>query len=172
MDMNIETTLPPSVLKKIDIQFGKDVADLEKILPLARQLHKESIFSDMPFDQRQLEKVVNDLKDETGYHGAVYVEYEGEAVAFAYFYFAPMLSSKKTWVTVMHTVYIRSDIRSTEIGSYVWQRIMLAVRGWSAPRGSKGIMFNVVSGVAIQETDLVLRTNGATHLGGNYFMRL
>lgn len=172
MDMSTETTLPPSVLKKIDIRFGKDVAELDKILPLARQLHKESIFSDMPFDQPQLEKVVNDLKDDTGYHGAVYVEYDGEAVAFAYFNFVPMMSSRKTWITRMHTVYIRSDMRSTEIGSYIWQRIMLAVRGWSAPRGSKGIMFNVVSGVAIEETDIVLRANGATHLGGNYFMRL
>lgn len=170
--MSIETNLPESVLKKFNIQFGKDVADLEKILPLARQLHKESIFSDMEFDQPQLEKMVNDLKGETGYHSAVYVEYEGEPVGFAYFYFAPLLSSKKTWVTVMHTVYIRSDIRSTEVGSYVWQRIMLAVRGWSAPRGSKGVMFSVMSGVAIQETDMVLRANGATHLGGNYFMRL
>lgn len=170
--MSIETNLPASVLRKISIQFGKDVAELDKILPLARQLHKESIFSDMPFDQPQLEKVVNDLKDDTGYHGAVYVEYDGEAVAFAYFNFVPMMGSRKTWVTRMHTVYIRSDIRTTEVGSYIWQRIMLAVRGWSAPRGSKGIMFNVMSGVAIEETDMVLRANGATHLGGNYFMRL
>ncbi|CAM3268277.1 GNAT family N-acetyltransferase [Paracoccus nototheniae] len=170
--MSIETTLPESTLRKITVQFGKDVIDLDKILPLARQLHKESMFSDMPFDQPQLEKVVSDLKGETGFHGSVYIEYEGEPVGFAYFYFSPLMGSRQTWVTVMHTVYIRSDIRSTDIGSYVWQRIMLAVRGWSAPRGSKGIMFNVVSGVAIEETDLVLRANGATHLGGNYFMRL
>ena len=170
--MSIETTLPASTLRKISVQFGKDAIDLDRILPLARQLHKESMFSDMPFDQPQLEKVISDLKDETGFHGSVYIEFEGEPVAFAYFYFSPLLGSRQTWVTIMHTVYVRSDIRSTEIGSYVWQRIMLAVRGGSAPRGSKGIMFNVVSGIAMEETDLVLRSNGATHLGGNYFMRL
>ncbi|MFN3524617.1 MAG: hypothetical protein ACK4YU_00895 [Paracoccus sp. (in: a-proteobacteria)] len=167
-----EPKIPESEIRKLDIKFGKDVAELEKLLPLARQVHKESIFSDMPFDQPQLEKVVNDLKDESGYHSAVYVEYEGEPVAFAYFNFRPMMGSRKTWITVMHTIYIRSDIRSTDLGGYIWDRIMMAVRGWSAPRGSKGVMFSVMSGIAMEETDLVLRANGATHLGGNYFMRL
>ncbi len=172
MNMTSEPKISESEARKLQILFGKDVAELDKLLPLARQMHKESIFSDMPFDLPQLEKVVNDLKDETGYHGAVYVEYEGEPVAFAYFNFCPMMGSRKTWITVMHTIYIRSDIRSTPIGGYIWDRIMMAVRAWSAPRGSKGLMFNVVSGIAIEETDMVLRTGGATHLGGNYFMRL
>ncbi|MFV0292188.1 MAG: hypothetical protein ACK5II_02800 [Paracoccus sp. (in: a-proteobacteria)] len=163
--------LSESEARKLTIKFGKDTADLDKILPLARQMHKESIFSDVPFDQPQIETLVNNLKDETGYHGAVYVEYDNEPVAFAYFNFSPLMGSQKTWITVMHTMYIRSDIRSTNLGGYIWHRIMLAVRSWSAPRGSKGVMFNVISGISIEETDLVLRGNGATYLGGNYFLR-
>ncbi|MFV0409239.1 MAG: hypothetical protein ACK5LJ_05950 [Paracoccus sp. (in: a-proteobacteria)] len=172
MDMNKLPELPESEIRKLDITFGKDTADLDKVLPLAKQMHRESIFSDVPFDQPYIEQMVENLKDETGFHSAVYVEYEGEPVAFAYFNFSPMMGSKKTWITIMHTMYIRSDIRSTDLGGYIWHRIMMAVRGWSTPRGSKGVMFNVISGISIEETDLVLRGNGATYLGGNYFMRL
>ena len=72
----------------------------------------------------------------------------------------------------MHTIYLRGDIRSTPLGGYIWERIIMAVRGWSAPRSSKGLMFNVVSGIAIEESDTVLRANGGTFLGGNYFIRI
>ncbi|WBU55203.1 hypothetical protein [Paracoccus sp. SCSIO 75233] len=170
--MNRHFNIPESEIRKLDIRFGEDTADLQKVLPLARQMHKESIFSDLPFDQPYIERMVDKLKNDTGFHGAVYIEYDAEPVAFAYFNFSPMLGSRKTWITVIHTMYIRSDVRSTDLGGYLWHRIMLAIRGWSTPRGSKGVMFNVISGISLEETDLLMRGNGATYLGGNYFMRL
>lgn len=170
--MNRHFSIPEFEIRKLDIRFGEDTADLQKVLPLARQMHKESIFSDLPFDQPYIERMVDKLKNDTGFHGAVYIEYDAEPVAFAYFNFSPMLGSRKTWITVIYTMYIRSDVRSTDLGGYLWHRIMLAIRGWSTPRGSKGVMFNVISGISLEETDLLMRGNGATYLGGNYFMRL
>lgn len=170
--MNRHFNIPEFEIRKLDIRFGEDTADLQKVLPLARQMHKESIFSDLPFDQPYIERMVDKLKNDTGFHGAVYIEYDAEPVAFAYFNFSPMLGSRKTWITVIYTMYIRSDVRSTDLGGYLWHRIMLAIRGWSTPRGSKGVMFNVISGISLEETDLLMRGNGATYLGGNYFMRL
>ncbi|MFK7877560.1 MAG: hypothetical protein AB8B71_17585 [Paracoccaceae bacterium] len=156
----------------LKIRIGENVAEIDKILPLAKQMHKESIFSDFPFDEDQYRRICMFIKDRPSHHGALYVEMENEPVAFAYYNLRPFMGSRKTMVTYMHTAYIRSDLRSTTLGGYIWERIMLTARGWSVPRQSRGIVFNVISGIAIEETDVVLRTSGATHLGGNYFLRI
>lgn len=168
----IESSLSAEERQKIKIVVGEDAGQLPKILPLVRQMHQESIFADFPFDEPQFEKIAAFIKDEPGYHGGLYAEYEGTPAAFAYYLFRPFLGSRKNWVTIMHTLYIRNDLRSTPIGGYIWSRIVLAVRGWSTPRGSKGVLFNVMSGIAVEETDLVLRASDATHLGGNYLLRI
>ena len=159
-------------LSKLTISIGSDAADVPRVLPLVRQMHKESIFSDMPFDAEQYEKICSFIIDIPSRHGGVFVEYENEPVAFAYFVHRPFMGSRMNYITYMHTIYLRGDIRSTPLGGYIWERIIMAVRGWSAPRSSKGLMFNVVSGIAIEESDTVLRANGGTFLGGNYFIRI
>jgi len=135
-------------------------------------MHKESIFSDFEFDEEQYRRICMFMETRPSHHGGLYVEMEGEPIAFAYYNLRPFMGSRKTMVTYMHTVYIRSDLRSTPLGGYIWERIMLATRLWSVPRQSRGIYFSVISGVAIEETDVVLRTSGAPPLGGNYFVRV
>lgn len=164
--------LPEEERRKVTILLGADAADSSKVLPLVRQMHRESLFSDLPFDPELYERICVNIRDDSGYHGAIYFEYEGDPIAFAYFQFRPFMGSRKTWITIMHTMYLRADIRSTPLGGYVWQRIVLAVRAWSTPRGSRGLMFNVLSGVAVPDTDTLLRASGASHLGGNYFLRI
>ncbi|PTV93280.1 hypothetical protein C8J27_1203 [Rhodobacter aestuarii] len=168
----MQSSLSAEERRKVMIKLGEEVADVPHILPLVHQMHRESLFSDLPFDQPQFEQIIGFIRDNPGFNGALYVEYDGQPVAFAYYVFRPFMGSRQSWITVMHTLYLRADIRSTPVGGYIWERIMLAVRTWSAPRGAKGIMFNVTSGIAVEETDTVLRSGGATHLGGNYFMRI
>ncbi|SIS70303.1 hypothetical protein [Phaeovulum vinaykumarii] len=163
----MESSLPEEERRKVVIHIGQEVADIPQVLPLVQQMHKESLFSDLPFDQPQFERICGFIRDNPGFNGGLYAEYDGAPVAFAYYVFRPFMGSRKSWVTVMHTLYLRADVRATPLGGYIWQRILMAVRAWSAPRGSRGIMFNVTSGIAIEETDTVLRTGGATHLGGN-----
>lgn len=171
-DHAIESSLSPEERQKVKIVIGEEASQLPKILPLVRQMHRESMFADFPFDEPQFEKIAAFIKDEPGFHGGLYAEHEGTPAAFAYYLFRPFLGSRKNWVTVMHTLYIRSDLRSTPVGGYIWSRIMLAVRGWSTPRGSKGVLFNVMSGIAVEETNTVLRASDATYLGGNYLLRI
>lgn len=164
--------IDPHEKAALTIKIGENVAEIDLILPLARQMHKESIFSDLPFDDDQYKRICMFIKDRPSHHGAVYVEMENEPIAFAYYNLRPFMGSRKTMVTYMHTIYIRTDLRSTPLGGYIWERIMLTARAWSVPRQSRGVFFSVMSGIAIEETDAVLRTSGATHLGGNYFLRI
>jgi GNAT superfamily N-acetyltransferase len=157
---------------KIKVRIGQEVADIPHVLPLVRQMHKESLFSDFPFDMPQFERICSFIRDDPANNGALYIEYDGTPVAFAYYMYRPFMGSRESWVTVMHTLYIRPDIRSTPLGATIWERIILTVRAWSAPRSSRGLMFNVTSGIAIEETDTILRTAGATPLGGNYLLRI
>ena len=166
------SSLSDAERSKVRIVLGEDVADVPHVLPLVHQMHRESLFSDLPFDQDQFDKIIGFIRDKPGFNGALYVEYDDQPVAFAYYLFRPFMGSRKSWMTVMHTVYIRADIRSTPVGGYIWDRILMAVKAWSVPRGSRGIMFSVTSGIAIDETDTVLRAGGATHLGGNYILRI
>lgn len=168
----IENSLSEVERSKIVFLIGDEVADVPYVLPLVQQMHKESLFSDLPFDQQQYENICKVIKNNPAHHSALYVEYDEEPVAFAYYNFRPFMGSQQSWVTYMHTLYLRSDIRSTPVGGFIWERIVMSVRAWSAPRSSRGIIFNVMSGIAIEESDAVLRANGSTHLGGNYFMRI
>lgn len=159
-------------LGKVQIAIGKDVSLIPLVLPLVKQAHKESYFADMPFDQEQYESMAQRAIDNPGYYGGLYVKYDEAPIAFAYYMLRPLLGSNATWITIMHSIYIRSDVRSTPLGGFVWNRIIGTVRAWSVPRGAKGMMFNAISGVAVEESDAVIRSAGATYLGGNYFMRI
>lgn len=167
-----DDNLPPDEIEKVTIRFGSDMGESSLILPLVKQAHKESFFSNYPFDETQYQNMCSLVLNKPGYYGGLYVEYDGEPIAFAFFLFRPGLGSRKTWVTMMHSIYIRADFRATPLGGYIWKKILVAVQAWSTPRGSKGMVFNVSSGIAIQETDLVLRASGAAFLGGNYFLRI
>lgn len=169
---SVNTKVDQEIKSTLKIRIGENIAEIDLILPLARQMHKESIFSDFPFDEDQYRRICMFLKDRPRHHGGLYVEMKGEPVAFAYYNLRPFMGSRKIMVTYMHTIYIRSDLRATPLGGYIWERIMLASRSWSVPRQSRGIFFSVISAIAIEETDVVLRTAGATHLGGNYFLRI
>lgn len=169
--MNDEN-LSDDEIRRVTIRFGSDMAETSRILPLVKQAHKESFFSNYPFDQAQYENICSLVLKKPGYYGGLYVEYDGEPIAFAFFLFRPGLGSRTTWVTMMHSIYIRADFRATPLGGHIWNKILIAVRAWSTPRGSKGLVFNVSSGIAIKETDLVLRASGAAFLGGNYFLRI
>lgn len=170
--MQQQPTLPEDEMKRVQMKFGKDAAELDKIRPLIAQMHKESLFSDLPFDEEPLQRIIGFLEDKPERHGSVYAEVDGEPAAFCYFVLRPFLGSSNSIMTSVHTVYLRSDIRSTPIGGYIWHRIMLTIRAWSAPRQSRGVMINGMTGVAIQETDTFVRAHGATPLGGNYFIRI
>lgn len=158
--------------QEIVVRIGQNVSEIDLILPLVRQMHKESIFSDFPFDEKQYRRICMFLKDRPSHHGGLYIEFEEEPVGFAYFNLRPFMGSRESWVTYMHTLYIRSDLRSTPLGGYMWERILLTAKGWSVPRQSRGIFFSVISAIAVEETDLVLRSAGSTPLGGNYFLRI
>ncbi|WP_313348887.1 hypothetical protein [Paracoccus sp. (in: a-proteobacteria)] len=159
-------------LDKVKIQSGKELSDVSLILPLVRQAHRESYFSDLPFDQEVYERMAHRVKENEGYYGGLYALYEDVPAGFAYFMLRPMLGSTKTWITIMHSIYVRSDLRSTPVGAYIWERMMSVVRVWSMPRSSKGIMFNATVGIAVEESDAAIRAYGGTYLGGNYFMRI
>lgn len=167
-----EPRIDSDEINKITVRVGKEVSEIGLILPLVRQAHRESYFADMPFDQEVYERMAQRVTDNEGYYGGIYVLYEDVPAGFAYFMLRPMVGSKKTWITLMHSIYVRGDLRSTPIGSYVWERMLSAVRIWSMPRGSKGLMFNAVAGIAIEEADAAIRAYGGTYLGGNYFMRI
>lgn len=164
--------IAPGETTNITLNIGENIADINLVLPLVRQMHKESIFSDLPFDEAQYRRICMFLNDKPSHHGGLFVEHLDEPVAFAYYNLRPFMGSRQVWMTYMHTLYIRSDLRSTPLGGYIWERMVNAAKGWSVPRQSRGIFFSVISGIAIEETDLVMRGTGATHVGGNYFLRL
>lgn len=170
--MTIQTDLLPTLLRRTDVTVGRHAARPYLIVPLARQMHRESLFADLPFDQPQVERMLAQVHDDSGYHGAVVVSCEAEPVAFALFAFEPMRTHSASWITVIHTAHLRSDIRDTAIGTAVWQRVMLAVRGWSAPRGVRGIQVALTLGVAVPRMDALLAADGATPLGGAFLSRL
>jgi len=168
----LEDETPSDELRQITLKIGENVSDIDLILPLARQMHKESLFSDFEFDEEQYRRICLFIDERPSQHGGLFIEFEGEPVAFAYYNLRPFMGSRKTFVTYMHTLYIRADLRATPLGGFMWERINATVKGWSIPRRSRGIMFSVISGIALEETDIVLRTAGATHLGGNYMLRI
>ncbi|WP_405401313.1 hypothetical protein [Paracoccus sp. Ld10] len=169
--MIIDTDLPPALLRRTDVTVGRDAARPDLIVPLARQMHRESLFADLPFDQPQIERMLGLVHDDSGYHGAVVVACEAEPVAFALFEFEPMRTHSASWITVIHTAHIRSDIRETAMATAIWHRVILAVRGWSAPRGVRGIQIALGLGVAVPRMDALLTADGATPLGGAFFSR-
>lgn len=156
---------------KVKIIVGSEIDEASKLMPLVKLAHKESYFSDLPFEEDTYLRICQFAKDKPAYYGALYVEYDGEPAGFAFYMYRPMSESKHQWMTIMHGIYVRNDLRATDVGGYIWNRMLTAVRVWGAPRSSRGIMFNVTSGFAMAETDAILRANGATYLGGNYFLR-
>ncbi|MFU8863240.1 MAG: hypothetical protein ACNA7O_04940 [Rhodobacterales bacterium] len=155
----------------LTMHLGTDITESPYILPLVRQLHRESYFRDVPFRHESYDDICRNLVENKGRFGAIYIEIDQEPGAFAYFFVQNYMGSGLR-VTTIHTFYIRADLRGTATGAAVWDRLKTGIRAWSLPRESSAMMFHVQSGIDVDAIDTFLRMQGATHLGGNYIMRI
>ena len=155
----------------VEMFLPTTLEEAHRLLPLARLGHKESYFAELPFDEATFIKICTFVKEKPSEYGAVYADYKGEPAAFALYLLRPFFNSPRLRVTLMHGIYVRSDLRGTPAGGYMWNRMIQIARAWGIPRSSYGIMFNVTTGIAMEASDSLLRANGCTYLGGNYFLR-
>ena len=158
-------------LPVLNVRVGSDFGEIPYLLPLVRQLHRESHFKDVPFRYESYEEMCKNVIEKPGTFGGFYIEADGEPAAFAYF-FAQRYMGSELRVTTIHTFYIRPDLRGTPTGAAVWDRLKTVIRLWSVPRECTSMMFHVQSGVDVEAIDTFMRMQGATHLGGNYIMRI
>lgn len=64
--------------------------------------------------------------------------------------------------------FLRRDYRGTSIGP----RLVKAFVQWAKSRGASEVCMGVTSGIAVAQTDSMLRRMGFTHMGGNYAVNL
>ena len=155
----------------LTLRVGSDFGEIPYILPLVRQLHRESHFKEIPFRYESYENMCRNVIEEPGKFGGFYVEADGEPAGFVYL-FAQKYMGSDLQVATIHTFYIRPDLRGTPTGAAVWDRLKTAIRLWCIPRQCTSMMFHVQSGVDLDAIDAFMRMQGATHLGGNYIMRI
>lgn len=156
----------------IKIVQGEELDEAAQVLPLVLQAHKESYFVDVPFELDVYLSLLSYAQSRKGYYGAFTVTYKDEPIGFALYMLRPMLGNRKYWVTNIHSIYLRGDFRSTEVGSMAWHRMFSTIKMWSLARQARGVTITANLGIATEAIDSAARAVGATYMGGNYFWRM
>ena len=71
-------------------------------------------------------------------------------------------------MTTAHLIAVDAERCGRYLSAKAFVRLLGAIRLWSDSRGASQILVHVTTGVAIRQTDRLLRAVGARLLGGSY----
>ena len=144
--------------------------EIDLILPLAREYHRESRYNHIPFSETKLRQLFtqgfNNQHDTFGAymrHGERVVGIVHAGVGDYY------LGDGGRIVTVL-SFYVPKDIRDTMIGGRVTIKMMRILTDWAKAQRAEEIHIHTTSGISPRRTDRMLRRLGFRTLGGYYSM--
>lgn len=136
--------------------------DLSEILRLAREMHSETSFRDLSFDEdRARSEIFSCINDPQNF--VCVAEKEGRLVGVIGVYLAsPFFSNDR--VVYDHLWFVSKEVR----GSMVGPRLLRFVSQWATYQDAKAIFLTLGSGIGSERTGKMAELHGYRQLGGYY----
>lgn len=152
--------------KGVTIRFSGP-GDIGTRIALARRIHGESGFADLPFDAEIVRKSIERGLAEPKRHCLLQAEFGGETVGMLYGVANRHYYSAAIGATIM-SYYVVPERRGTTAAI----KLLHGFRRWARQRGAVRLYVGVTSGMAIERTDRLLRRLGFQVMGGNYMLKM
>jgi hypothetical protein len=155
---------------KIIIRAAMDT-DREPARALCKALHARTIFGSVPFSDRKFNKAAAKVMPATGSNSvALVAELSDHLVGLVWASAGEYFIGEGAIMTTVHVVAVDTEILSHYRRAKTFLRLMEGVRRWAASRNAGTVLVHVTTGVNLSVTDRLLRTAGASRIGGSYLI--
>ncbi|MCF3974142.1 GNAT family N-acetyltransferase [Paracoccus salsus] len=143
-------------------------ADIPAFLELAREAHRESRFSYIPFSADKVAKIAGlALKDDKR-HG-IFIAARGYVpVGFAYCTLGEYHIGTDVLIATIHNINVSREERQRLAGGRAALGLLNRVKSWARARGASEILFHVTSGIKLERTHRLAKRLGYATIGGSY----
>lgn len=152
--------------KGVTIRFSGP-EDIGPGIALARRVHAESAFADLPFDEMRVRKGIERGLGAPDRHCLLQAEFEEEMVGYLHGVANRHYFSNALGATIM-SYYVVPEHRGTTAAV----KLLHGFRRWERQRGAVRLHVGVTSGVTIERTDRLMKRLGFHLVGGNYMLKL
>ena len=154
-------------MNKLRVNLGVE-ADGEEICALARNVHEEGIFSEIPFSENKFYKYFQNTIDEPDTYLGLKVFLGDKILGFSYAYIGGYFIGEGARVVTVNTINVDQSARSGLLGGKIALRLVRGIEVWARKQRANVILYHVTSGKNVANIDRFFRKVGMTTLGGNY----
>lgn len=140
--------------------------DVEYFVTLGKEMHRESAFNFLPFNEKKLRKVaMRNIKDKNSCAFLVFNDAEciGAHIGFLtpYFFCDALLAADIA-------TYVRPQFR----GGRAAIMLVKAFINWGKEKKASEVYIGVSAGINLESSDKFFKHLGCNHVGGNYKFRV
>ncbi len=157
---------------RLKFRVAKSQADVDLVLPLARELHEDSRFAEIPFSQDKCQRGLMRAIKAPASHGLLMAVKAQEPVGFLYCTAGEFMAGTGSLIVTVHTFCVSRRWRGTAPGGRAALGLLNGAVRWAKARQAREIMIHVTSGIDIRRTDRFLCRAGFVTIGANYALGL
>lgn len=138
---------------------------LPELIALGREMHRESRFRTLPFDEDRLGRsLAAAVDDSRGVYFLALARASGGKVVGGMFAVVEQPFFTSAIIANNYAFFVRPPYR----GSSAALKLLTAFRRWAGKRGVRELHVHQTGGVENQRFDRMMRRAGFEHAGGNY----
>ncbi len=122
------------------IRVAQEAEEVVKILPLGREFHDKSIYSDITFSEDKCRRLFADAVSHPNRSAVLMAELHGRTLGFLYCSAGEYLFGEGTAMTTVHVFYVSDEVRGTLLVGRVGLGLIKAAELWSQHRGCKRLL--------------------------------
>jgi hypothetical protein len=155
---------------KIIIRAGVE-ADREAARALCRALHGRTVFGSILFSDRKFDKAAAQVLPNSGGNSvALAAELNDKLVGLTWASAGEYFIGEGVMLTTVHMIAVDTETLSPFRRAKTFLRLIEGVRRWAVARNAGTVLVHVTAGVGLSVTDRLLRTAGASRIGGSYLI--
>lgn len=158
-------------MTRVDVR-KVDENDRYEIMELAREVHYEGAFAEIPFSETKFNGFFNNCINDPEHYLGAKVFLPDKILGFAYCMLGGYFIGEGASVVTVNTICVNQGTRSSALGGRVALNLISGIDYWARQNEADVILFHVTSGQEIQGIDRFFKKLGMTHLGGNYGVKL
>lgn len=141
--------------------------DIETLLDLGAEMHKESAYAFLPYDRDKVRGLIIEYIEDNDTRCGLIAENDGRVIGMIGGYLIGYCFCNETLVSD-EVLFVRSDRR----GEITAMRLIRGLQQWARDRGARELCLGISTNVHTETTGKFYERLGFTHVGGIYKKRL
>lgn len=142
--------------------------DRDAIMALAREVHEESVFGDLPFSEKKFKSYFDRTIKRPKTHLGLKATLNGRVVGFAYCYLAEHYVATGGLIATINVLSVKKEVRNTLVGGRAASRLLRGVMKWADASNSHSLNLHISSGLTSLNPTKLMNRFDFLSIGQNY----